>query len=128
MLKREEMPVCDVATTVQVLDSKWKLLIIRDLMTGPKRPAQLLKSLAGLSQKVLTASLKSMISDGIVEKIDYNTMPPHVEYRLSPLGESLRPVIEAMRRWGEYYKSQLEEQPQPSNRPLSSTAGVSLSP
>ena len=84
MLKREEMPVCDVATTVQILDSKWKLLIIRDLMTGPKRPAQLLKSLSGLSQKVLTASLKSMISDGIVEKIDYNTMPPHVEYRLSP--------------------------------------------
>ena len=109
MLKREEMPVCDVATTVQVLDSKWKLLIIRDLITGPKRPAQLLKSLSGLSQNVLTASLKSMISDGIVEKIDYNTMPPHVEYRLSPLGESLRPVIEAMRRWGEYYKSQLEE-------------------
>ena len=109
MLKREEMPVCDVATTVQVLDSKWKLLIIRDLMTGPKRPAQLLKSLSGLSQKVLTASLKSMISDGIVEKIDYNTMPPHVAYRLSLLRGSLRPVFAAMRRWGKYYKSQLEE-------------------
>ncbi len=107
MLKKEDMPICDVATTVSILGSKWKLLIIRDLLTGPKRTGQLMRSLEGISQKVLTSSLKSMVSDGIVERIDYQEVPPHVEYQLSPLGHTLKPTIDAMKAWGQYYKQQL---------------------
>lgn len=70
MIKKEEMPLCDVATTVQLVGSKWKLLIIRDLISGPKRTSQLKRSLAGVSQKVLTESLSSMIDDGLVDRID----------------------------------------------------------
>lgn len=107
MIKKEDMPICDVATTVQILGSKWKLLIIRDLLTGPKRSSELLRSLEGLSQKVLTSSLNSMIKDGIVERIDFKEVPLHVEYQLTPLGNTLRPVIESMRQWGNFYKKQL---------------------
>ena len=107
MIKKEDMPTCDVATTVQILGSKWKLLIIRDLVTGPKRNSELLKSLEGISQKVLTASLKSMIEDGIINRIDLNEKPLHVKYELSPLGESLKPVIEIMKQWGHWFKEQL---------------------
>lgn len=101
------MPLCDVATTVQLVGSKWKLLIIRDLISGPKRTSQLKRSLSGVSQKVLTESLSSMIEDGLVDRIDLKRVPPHVEYQLTPLGESFLPVIESMRQWGKYYKSQL---------------------
>lgn len=107
MIKKDAMPVCDVATTVQILGSKWKLLIIRDLVDGPKRTNELLKSLEGISQKVLTSSLKSMIEDGIIERIDFNEKPLHVEYKLSHLGESLKPVIAVMKQWGHWYKEQL---------------------
>lgn len=107
MIKKEDMPVCDVATTVQVLGSKWKLLIIRDLLTGPKRNSELMKSLSGISQKVLTSSLKSMIDDGIVERIDFQEIPPHTEYQLTSLGDSLRPIIETMKQWGHWYKEQI---------------------
>ena len=107
MIKKEDMPVCDVATTVQVLGSKWKLLIIRDLLTGPKRNSELMKSLSGISQKVLTSSLKSMIDDGIVERIDFHEIPPHTEYQLTSLGDSLRPIIETMKQWGHWYKEQI---------------------
>lgn len=106
MIKKEEMPLCDVATTVQLIGSKWKTLIIRDLITGPKRNSELKRSLAGVSQKVLMESLNSMIVDGIVERIDFQTVPPHVEYQLTPLGETLLPVIESMRQWGQFYKQQ----------------------
>lgn len=106
MIKKEEMPLCDVATTVQLIGSKWKTLIIRDLITGPKRNSELHRSLAGVSQKVLTASLTSMIEDGLVERIDFEKVPPHIEYQLTSLGESLLPVIEAMRKWGQFYKEQ----------------------
>ncbi|ALS02086.1 MarR family transcriptional regulator [Enterococcus silesiacus] len=106
MIKKAEMPLCDVATTVQLIGSKWKTLIIRDLITGPKRNSELKRSLAGVSQKVLTESLNSMIVDGIVERIDFQTVPPHVEYQLTPLGETLLPVIESMRQWGQFYKQQ----------------------
>lgn len=107
MIKKGDMPTCDVATTVQILGSKWKLLIIRDLLTRPKRSSQLLRSLEGLSQKVLTSSLNSMIQDGIVERIDFKEKPLHIEYQLTPLGHTLYPVIESMRQWGEFYKQQL---------------------
>lgn len=107
MIKKEEMPLCDVATTAQLVGSKWKLLIIRDLVSGPKRTSQLKRSLSGISQKVLTDSLNSMIEDSLVDRIDLKKVPPHVEYLLTPLGESLLPIIESMKQWGKYYKSQL---------------------
>lgn len=107
MVKKEDMPACDVATAVQVLSSKWKILILRDLLTGPKRQSELLKSLEGISQKVLTSSLNSMIEDGLVERVDFHEKPLHVEYRLTDLGDSLKPVIESMRTWGKYYKTHL---------------------
>lgn len=107
MIKKEEMPICDVATTVQLVGSKWKLLIIRDLISGSKRTSELKRSLSGISQKVLTESLSSMIDDGLVNRIDMKKVPPHVEYQLTPLGESFLPVIESMRQWGNYYKSQI---------------------
>ncbi|EOI01680.1 hypothetical protein UAY_01088 [Enterococcus moraviensis ATCC BAA-383] len=107
MIKKEEMPLCDVATTVQLVGSKWKLLIIRELISGSKRTSQLKRSLAGVSQKVLTESLSSMIDDGLVNRIELKKVPPHVEYQLTALGESFLPVIETMRQWGKYYKSQL---------------------
>lgn len=107
MITKENMPECDVATTVQLIGSKWKTLIIRDLITGPKRHAELKRSLAGISQKVLTDSLKTMITDGLVERIDFHENPPHVEYQLTKLGQSLLPIIEEMRKWGSFYKQQL---------------------
>lgn len=109
MITKENMPACDVATTVQLIGSKWKTLIIRDLMTGSKRNAELKRSLEGISQKVLTQSLNSMISDGLVERIDFQENPPHVEYRLTNLGKSLLPVIEEMRKWGAIYKVAIKE-------------------
>lgn len=96
MIKKEDMPLCDVATTVELIGSKWKTLLIRDLISGSKRTSELKRSLAGISQKVLTESLNSMIADGLVERVDFQKVPPHVEYQLTPLGETLLPVIEAM--------------------------------
>ena len=104
MIKNEQLQECPVATTVQLIGSKWKLLILRDLLTGTKRYGELKRSLTGISQKVLTASLKSMVEDGIVIRKDYEQVPPKVEYSLSELGESMRPVIDAMEQWGNEYK------------------------
>ena len=108
MLTKEEMPACPVATTVSLIGSKWKLLIIRNLMSRPWRFNELKKDLEGISQKVLTDSLRSMEADGIVTRTVYPEVPPRVEYALSELGESMRPIIVAMERWGtEYKKMQL---------------------
>lgn len=104
MIKKENMPECPVATTVGLIGSKWKLLILRDLLTGPKRYNELRRSLTGISQKVLTASLKSMIADGLVDKTAYPEVPPRVEYSLTALGESMKPMIQVMEQWGKDYK------------------------
>lgn len=104
MLTREEMPACPVATTVQLIGSKWKILIIRNLMGRPWRFNELKKDLDGISQKVLTDSLRSMEEDGIVTRTVYPEVPPRVEYALSELGESMRPIIKAMEIWGTEYK------------------------
>ena len=104
MLTREEMPACPVATTVQLIGSKWKVLIIRNLMGRPWRFNELKKDLDGISQKVLTDSLRSMEEDGIVTRTVYPEVPPRVEYALSELGESMRPIIKAMEIWGTEYK------------------------
>lgn len=100
MIKKENLPECPVATTVQLIGSKWKLLILRDLMTEKKRYNELRRSLDGISQKVLTATLKSMVEDGIVIRTAYPEVPPRVEYSLSEIGESLRPIIDIMGQWG----------------------------
>ena len=107
MLTKEEMPACPVATTVQLIGSKWKLLIIRNLLVRPWRFNELLKDLAGISQKVLTDSLRSMEEDGIVTRTVYPEVPPRVEYSLSELGESMRPIIKAMEVWGLEYKQKM---------------------
>lgn len=108
MIKKENLPECPVATTVQMIGSKWKLLILRDLLTGKKRYNELKRSLPDISQKVLTASLKSMVNDGLVIRTAYPEVPPRVEYSLSELGESMRPVIQSMETWGSYYKDQIQ--------------------
>ena len=105
MLKKEELPDCPVATTVQLIGNKWKLLILRNLLVRPWRFNELQKSLEGISQKVLTESLRSMESDGIVIRTVYAEVPPRVEYSLSELGETLRLILDAMQAWGSDYKN-----------------------
>ena len=107
MIKKEDLPACPVATTVQLIGSKWKLLIMRNLMARPWRFNELQRDLEGISQKVLTESLRSMEADGIVVRTVYDEVPPRVEYSLSELGESMRPVIKSMEEWGTAYKQSL---------------------
>ncbi|MDY3258136.1 MAG: helix-turn-helix domain-containing protein [Ruminococcus callidus] len=107
MLKKEELPECPVATTVQLIGNKWKLLILRNLRMRPWRFNELQKSLEGISQKVLTQSLRSMESDGIVVRTVYAEVPPRVEYSLSKLGETMSPILDAMEKWGNDYKASL---------------------
>lgn len=107
MMTKEELPECPVATTVQLIGSKWKLLIMRNLLARPWRFNELKKSLEGISQNVLTDSLRSMEEDGLITRTVYPEVPPHVEYALSELGESMRPILYAMQKWGENYKKNL---------------------
>ena len=109
MLKKSELPDCPVALTVQLIGSKWKLLILRNLLKRSWRFKELQRDLKGVSQKVLTDSLRSMESDGLVIRTEFQEVPPRVEYSLSPLGESLWPVLESMRTWGERYKQRRDE-------------------
>ena len=108
MLIKEELPACPVATTVQMIGSKWKLLIMRNLLQRPWRFNELKKDLEGISQKVLTDSLRSMEADGIITRTVYPEVPPRVEYALSDLGESMRPIMDAMEIWGTAYKKSKE--------------------
>ena len=108
MLTKNELPDCPVATTVQLIGSKWKLLIMRNLLERPWRFNELKKNLVGISQKVLTDSLRSMEEDGIITRTVYPEVPPHVEYALSDLGESMRPILTAMQEWGTNYKETLK--------------------
>ena len=100
----KKLPDCPVETTLMLISDRWKVLILRDLFTGTKRFGELKRSLAGISQKVLTANLKSMETDGLLTRRAYPEVPPRVEYTLTELGESLRPVIAAMFDWGMDYK------------------------
>lgn len=108
MKKKDELPTCPVATTVQLIGSKWKLLIIRNLLARPWRFNELRRSLDGISQKVLTDSLRSMEADGLITRTVFPEVPPRVEYALSDLGESMRPIISALEKWGIDYKSNYE--------------------
>lgn len=105
--KEELLPECPVAVTVSVIGSKWKLLIMRNLLVRPWRFNELKKDLNGISQKVLTDSLRAMEEDGIITRTVYPEVPPHVEYALSELGESMRPILDAMKQWGAEYKNTL---------------------
>jgi len=110
MLTKEEMPACPVATTVKMIGSKWKLLIMRNLLARPWRFNELKKDLEGISQKVLTDSLRSMEDDGIIIRTVYPEVPPRVEYALSELGESMRPIIKSMEQWGLDYKTSYQNE------------------
>ena len=111
MKTKDELPDCPVATTVQIIGSKWKLLIMRNLLARPWRFNELQKNLEGISQKVLTDSLRSMEADGIITRTVYPEVPPRVEYALSPLGETMRSILDAMEAWGKAFKAgELPEQ------------------
>ena len=103
--KADLLPECPVATTVQMIGNKWKLLIMRNLLVRPWRFNELQKDLDGISQKVLTDSLRSMEADGIITRTVYAEVPPRVEYALSELGETMRPILNSMQTWGENYKA-----------------------
>lgn len=110
MKKISELPECPVATTLQLLNGKWKLLIVRNLLVRPWRFNELKNNLEGISQKVLTASLRSMEKDGLILRTEIETNPPKVvEYALSPLGKTLSPILDAMQAWGTKYKELLKK-------------------
>ena len=104
MLTKEELPDCPVATTVQLIGNKWKLLILRNLLARPWRFNEMLRSIPGISQKVLTDNLRALENDGIITRTVFPKVPPRVEYALSELGDSMRPIIEAMEIWGKGYQ------------------------
>jgi DNA-binding HxlR family transcriptional regulator len=108
MKTKDELPECPVATTVSLIGNKWKLLIIRNLLVRPWRFNELQKSLEGISQKVLTDNLRALENDGIIVRTVYPEVPPRVEYSLSELGESMRPILDSMRVWGNNYKQFME--------------------
>lgn len=108
MPMEKQLPACPVETTLTLISNKWKVLIVRDLLTGTKRFGELRRSLAGVSQKVLTEQLRQMEEDGLVARTVYAEVPPRVEYALTPLGQSLKPIMDAMLVWGEAYKKQNE--------------------
>lgn len=110
MLKRYDLPGCPVETALTLMGDRWKLLIVRDLLTGTKRFGELKKSLNGISQKVLTQHLRIMEENGLVHRQVYAEVPPRVEYSLTKLGESLKLIHDAMWQWGEEYKNTISEQ------------------
>lgn len=99
------LPPCPVETTLLLIGSKWKVLVIRDLIDGTKRFNELLKSLNGISQKVLTEVLRSMEDDGLILREVFPTVPVKVEYSLTELGQTLRPLIDSMKEWGLAYQA-----------------------
>ena len=105
MKTKDELPVCPVATAVSLIGGKWKLLIIRNLKERPWRFNELQIDIEGISQKVLTDSLRQMIDYGLVYRHDYQEMPPKVEYGLTELGKEMLPIIDALADFGNYYKS-----------------------
>ena len=110
MKTKDELPVCPVATAVSLIGGKWKLLIVRDLKERPWRFNELLKNLDGISQKVLTDSLRQMMDDGLVYRRDYRELPPRVEYGLTELGREMLPIIDALADFGNYYRSVVDAQ------------------
>ena len=100
-----ELPACPVETTLTLISDKWKVLILRDLMPGTKRFGELKRSIGHVTQKVLTAQLREMEATGLLTRRVFAEVPPHVEYTLTDLGYSLKPVLDVMWNWGEAYKA-----------------------
>ena len=107
MKRKDELPECPVATTVALVGSKWKLLILRNFIQRPWRFNELKRNLEGISQKVLTDSLRSLEADGIITRTVYPEVPPRVEYALSEMGQKMRPILSAMEDFGTFYKEEL---------------------
>ena len=107
IIMAKELPACPVETTLGLISNKWKVLIIRDLLTGTKRFGELMKSVTGITQKVLTSNLRDMEESGLITRTVYPEVPPRVEYSLTDTGRSLEPILDAMLAWGENYKHQL---------------------
>ena len=105
--KTKALPACPVETTLTLIGDKWKVLILRDLIPGTKRFGELKKSIGSVSQKVLTAQLRDMEGSGLVTRKVYAEVPPRVEYSLTELGKSLKPILDSMQNWGEEYKTNL---------------------
>jgi DNA-binding HxlR family transcriptional regulator len=104
MKNKKELPPCPVEVTLSMISDRWKVLIIRDLITGTKRFGELRKSIGKVSQKVLTTNLRGMEEDGLVTRKVYAEVPPRVEYTLTETGRSLKPILDAMDKWGSEYK------------------------
>lgn len=102
------LPACPVETTLTLISDKWKVLILRDLLSGTKRFGELKKSIGHVTQKVLTAQLRQMEESGLLTRTVYAEVPPRVEYTLTELGYSLKPILDAMLVWGENYKKKVE--------------------
>ena len=108
MLTKEELPECPVATTVQLIGNKWKLLILRNLIySGKQRFTDFAKTIPGISKKVLTDNLRALEDDGLVDREVFAEVPPRVEYSLSDLGKTLKPILDAMFEWGTDYNSNI---------------------
>ncbi|MCI8304616.1 MAG: helix-turn-helix transcriptional regulator [Lawsonibacter sp.] len=104
-MEAKVLPACPVETTLTLISNKWKVLIIRDLLSGTKRFGALKKSIGGVSQKVLTSQLRQMEENGLLTRTVFPEVPPRVEYSLTELGRSLKPVLDAMGSWGEEYRA-----------------------
>lgn len=105
---KKDLPACPVETTLTLIGDKWKVLILRDLLPGTKRFGELKKSIGSVSQKVLTAQLRDMEKSGLVNRKVYAEVPPRVEYSLTELGQSLKPILDSMQNWGEGYKASIK--------------------
>lgn len=110
-MNEKKIPDCPVEMTLQLIGDKWKVLIIRDLMTGTKRFNQLMRSVTGITQKVLTSHLRAMEADGLLTRKIYPEVPPKVEYTLTDTGYSLKPILDSLMEWGSGYKKSLRAAP-----------------
>ena len=108
-MTKKDLPACPVEITMGLIGEKWKVLIIRDLLTGTKRFGELRKSVTGITQKVLTNNLRQMEASGLVKRKVYPEVPPRVEYSLTETGLSLKPILDSMVIWGNAYR---EKSPQ----------------
>lgn len=104
MIDKENLPACPVETTLLLIGDKWKIFILRDLFTGTKRFSELKRSLTGITQKMLTQQLRDLEENGIVNRKVYPVVPPKVEYSLTDLGKTLKPILDSLWNWGETFK------------------------
>lgn len=101
--QNEDRLTCEVESTIKVIGGRWKVLIIRELMTDVRRFGELQRALSGITQKMLTQQLRELEEDGIINRQVYPQIPPKVEYSLTTLGETLKPILSAMHEWGVKY-------------------------